>query len=664
VVHVNSGADTGGIDAALAVGGSISGTVTDEATGDPLANICVDAFNQSGPGWRSAQTDASGNYTITGLPAGDYKVQFYDCNTGLYIGEWYNDKPDWSSADLVSVALGVNTGGINAQLGLPGSISGTVTDEATGDPLANICVNAFDASSGWSMSGAVTDASGNYTITGLPAGDYKVHFSDCNWPPVYAPEWYDDKPDVDSADIVHVNSGADTGGIDAALGRVPPCASPMEMALAIAAPGTVVLDAAYTGGPSQCAIFGPELQGFPTGGDTFLALSSGDAHLIPSGAPTPTAAPASALVAPTWAGAGAQPMNHAPQDVATLSVTVAVPPGATTLSFDWKFGTNEQAGSPYQDFFEAPNLLVTVDSAFPISSCPPVPPDVNFACFMTEVQTHSIDVTGLDQITISFTIGDDVDSIVDSAAFIDNLRFNSPAVTVRVGSGTVTPGGTITLPVEIVGAPAPGVGAVSVEAQFDPAVLDATGCTKDPNGVYDSGACNPDFNNDGAYPDSAKCVATSVSGVAGDSVVCEVTFGTVCQIGDTLTVHPVVVVLADPDGNPISYAVEDGTITCGLPGDVNCDSAVNVIDALFVLQYDVGLRSGSDQCPPPTGALYQSAGDVNCDNVVNVIDALFILQYDVGLTPNVPPGCPGPGGGFASPTATAALQQDRRPLNT
>jgi len=405
-------------------------------------------------------TDASGNYTITGLPAGDYKVQFSDCNwPPVYAPEWYNDKPGPGAANLVHVDLGVGTPDIDEQLGLPGSISGTVTDAVTGDPIPNICVAARTAEDWW-LGFTQTDASGNYTIGWLTTGDYKVEFYDC-MTGVYIGEWYNDKPDFDSADIVHVNSGADTGGIDAALSTEAPL-----------------------------------------------------------------------------------------------------------------------------------------------------------------------------------------------------------AVTVRVGSGTVTPGGTITLPVEIIGAPAPGVAGVSVEAQFDPAVLDATGCTKDPNGVYGSGACNPDFDNDGAYPDSAKCVAVSASGVAGDSVVCEVTFGTVCQTGDTLTVHPVVEEVIDPDGNPISYAVEDGTITCGLPGDVNCDSAVDVIDALFVLQYDVGLRSGSDQCPPPTGALYQSAGDVNCDDAVDVIDALFILQYDVGLTPNVPPGCPGPGGGFASPTATAALQQDRRPLNT
>ena len=66
-------------------------------------------------------------------------------------------------------------------------------------------------------------------------------------------------------------------------------------------------------------------------------------------------------------------------------------------------------------------------------------------------------------------------------------------------------------------------------------------------------------------------------------------------------------------------------------GDVNCDAATNVIDGLFVLQYDVGLRAAGNQCPPPTGSLYTPVCDVNHDSNCNVIDGLFILQCDVGI---------------------------------
>ena len=50
--------------------------------------------------------------------------------------------------------------------------------------------------------------------------------------------------------------------------------------------------------------------------------------------------------------------------------------------------------------------------------------------------------------------------------------------------------------------------------------------------------------------------------------------------------------------------------------------SVNIIDALLVAQYYVGLN--------PAG-FDLSKGDVNCDGSVDIIDALLISQYYVGL---------------------------------
>src|SRR5262245_46093550 len=67
-------------------------------------------------------------------------------------------------------------------------------------------------------------------------------------------------------------------------------------------------------------------------------------------------------------------------------------------------------------------------------------------------------------------------------------------------------------------------------------------------------------------------------------------------------------------------------------GDVNCDGAVSSVDGLFVLQFDVGLRLSSTQCPPPAGSLFQPACDANADGACNSVDGLFILQCDVGIS--------------------------------
>jgi hypothetical protein len=62
-------------------------------------------------------------------------------------------------------------------------------------------------------------------------------------------------------------------------------------------------------------------------------------------------------------------------------------------------------------------------------------------------------------------------------------------------------------------------------------------------------------------------------------------------------------------------------------GDVNNDSAINIIDALLVAQYYVGLN-------PAT--FYPDAADTNCDGSINIVDALLIAQYYVGLVSGFP----------------------------
>ena len=57
-------------------------------------------------------------------------------------------------------------------------------------------------------------------------------------------------------------------------------------------------------------------------------------------------------------------------------------------------------------------------------------------------------------------------------------------------------------------------------------------------------------------------------------------------------------------------------------GDVNGDGFIDIVDALLVAQYYVGLN-------PP--GFNPDAADVNCDGEVDIIDALLIAQYYVGI---------------------------------
>jgi hypothetical protein len=62
-------------------------------------------------------------------------------------------------------------------------------------------------------------------------------------------------------------------------------------------------------------------------------------------------------------------------------------------------------------------------------------------------------------------------------------------------------------------------------------------------------------------------------------------------------------------------------------GDVNEDGVVNIIDALMIAQYYVGLD-------PP--GFNSTLADVNSDGVVNIVDALIVAQYDVELITTFP----------------------------
>ena len=66
----------------------------------------------------------------------------------------------------------------------------------------------------------------------------------------------------------------------------------------------------------------------------------------------------------------------------------------------------------------------------------------------------------------------------------------------------------------------------------------------------------------------------------------------------------------------------------GLLGDVDFNGVVNIVDALMLAQYYVGLDPKH---------IDLSAGDVNMDGTINIVDALIIAQYYVNLVTELPP---------------------------
>ena len=222
-VTVAAGDNATGVNAALAAGGAISGRITTVNPTTKLvtgAQVCIRIdtvipSNPVPPGIQNATnviafgysipTDADGNYVAAGLPAGQYYVFASNSHCSLPNGYapnfnpgYYNSKDpsNWHQELLTPVQVnnGGATSGINMQLALAGSITGTITNAtgmgAANAPLNNVCaevgqfdqngqfMNLFNARdlSGTDDYFGSTNASGVYNITGIPAGKYVVEF--------------------------------------------------------------------------------------------------------------------------------------------------------------------------------------------------------------------------------------------------------------------------------------------------------------------------------------------------------------------------------------------------------------------------------------------------------------------------------------------------------
>lgn len=195
--------------AALGAGQSLSGTVTEEGTGIPLAGAMVVALRADDYQMvRGAVTNGSGAYTMS-LAPGTYKVAVLD-SSGRHDMEWFDNVP---SAGLVDAASVTVPGVANAALRPnDGTVRGTITDDPSGVPLAGAWVVAIDPAG--IAGGAVTAADGTYTIPGLAPGTYRATIVDPNGG--RAQEYYDNSIDYAGGTPFNVTAGA-TATVNAGL---------------------------------------------------------------------------------------------------------------------------------------------------------------------------------------------------------------------------------------------------------------------------------------------------------------------------------------------------------------------------------------------------------------------------------------------------------------
>jgi Carboxypeptidase regulatory-like domain len=223
-VALTAGSTTSGIDAALSLGGQISGTVMDGTTtpATPVQGVEVVALDASGDQSANTTTDSNGNYTLSGLsPAASYRVEFTPPEGSSLEGALYPSASTVQAATPVPVSLGQTTPNIDETLGAGASISGVVTDAASGGPIGGVSVLLTDNAGNavYPDSEATTEPDGTYEFTNLAPGAYKVEFLDTGFLSKggLGFQYYDDASTLSSASSVTVGAGQAVTSIDAAL---------------------------------------------------------------------------------------------------------------------------------------------------------------------------------------------------------------------------------------------------------------------------------------------------------------------------------------------------------------------------------------------------------------------------------------------------------------
>lgn len=194
--------------APAAFAGSISGTVTEAATANPIEGVEVCAWmeEEAEEEWDygCAETAADGTYSIPALDPGSYFVEFWAGELG-YRSEYFD-----------SILVGSGDTALDAELALKATITGTVLATEDGLPVEEVEVCAADVEWNAYVGCAWTASDGTYSLP-LYEGDFKVEFWSGPSGRNLALQYYDHQDRWDGASVLSLGEGEAVSGIDADL---------------------------------------------------------------------------------------------------------------------------------------------------------------------------------------------------------------------------------------------------------------------------------------------------------------------------------------------------------------------------------------------------------------------------------------------------------------
>jgi hypothetical protein len=213
--------DMTGRNVTLATGASLSGHVTlGAAHAAAGAGAVTVTLKNGGFTYGSAQTDASGNYTIAGVPSGSYKIHFGYNLGGAYADQYYPN----SGFEETGTTRQFTTTALTQDMNLPdgATISGTISDFA-GAPRNHIHVHlkfGTTANPYWhELKSVYTNSDGSYEFSGLPAHNYTLEIGDLDFGGYYARGLGGDPFDPTETGLLSMSAGQTRANVDATMYR-------------------------------------------------------------------------------------------------------------------------------------------------------------------------------------------------------------------------------------------------------------------------------------------------------------------------------------------------------------------------------------------------------------------------------------------------------------
>jgi hypothetical protein len=231
-LDVSPGDIVGGIDASLSVGGALAGTLTELTTdgSSPSAQGYFDVLRKDSSGaWErvtSEQADASGDYEVSGLAAGEYTVLSYGSSSANWATTYYGGVYYQDEASTVAVTAETVTPDVDVETAPGVSISGSVIDEHGGPATGAYAHLLFERSPGvWAEPEAFGGAGDEivYQRGGLPPGNYIVEFRDSSdAADPYVTQYWENAATRDAATVLEAPNGGEFTGINAVMTRTAP----------------------------------------------------------------------------------------------------------------------------------------------------------------------------------------------------------------------------------------------------------------------------------------------------------------------------------------------------------------------------------------------------------------------------------------------------------